>query len=109
MDAYNVELMYDILIWIIRRKDPQDPMIHICELFKGMNRLYMTKDEVSRELIAKELLLNGPIKNLLNLACERAMVDPTERDELVKFVKGLDPQSTEYSMLPEAVKNLLKD
>ena len=74
-----------------------------------MTRLREAEDKASREPIAKELMNNPLIKNLFKFAFERAMEDPTTRDDLVKHVKELDPQSTAYLMIPEAVKDLLKD
>ena len=86
-------------------------MVHFLELLMNMKKFCTLKTEYEalREPIVKELVNNPIVKNYLNLACERAMEDPTVRDELVKRTKEIDPQSTEYLMLPEAVKNLLKD
>ena len=111
MSAYEIEAMIGVLIWAMRQKDPQDPRIKLFELFRIVNRLnkLATEDEALREPIIKELMNHPWIKTLFKLAFEKAMEDPTIRDDLVKRVKGLDPQSIAYLMIPEAVKNSLKD
>ena len=90
-------------------KRPQDPRINLFELFRSINRLQVAEDGASRELIIKELMNHPWIKTLFKLAFKKAMEDPTTRDDLVKRAKGLDPQSIAYSMIPEAVKDFLKD
>ena len=100
-------LLFDIIIWLAFQEDPLDPknlIITLFESLKKINRLYMAGVEVTHELFIRELW-GDQVKSIF----ERAMEDPTQRDGLVKLVKGLDPQSTAYSLLPEAVKDLLKD
>ena len=111
MDACDIAMMLSALIWTKVRKDRIYPDLveNFFHILTGLGKIHMAKDEASRELIVKEIT-NGPINNLIKLVYARAMEeDPAIRGELVKLVKGLDPQSTEYLMLPEAVKNLLKD
>ena len=109
MSAYKIETVLTTLVWVMEQKDYQDPTINLIKLFRSINRLQVAEDEALREPIIKELMNNPLIKTLFKLAFEKAVEDPTTRDDLVKRVKGLDPQSIAYSMVPEAVKDFLKD
>ena len=96
MNYYNRELllktMVKFLVWATRPKDPND---HLSE---SLNKR-----------LAGDTKLKTIVDDQVNLICKLAMEDPNQRDKFVKFVKGLDPQSIEYSLLPEDVKDLHKD
>ena len=97
-DYYDRELMLNIMIWAIRPNDPQGILTTVFESFKKLLRSDMTGGELTPRVI---------LDDLVRLPYKVAMEDPTQRDEFVKFVKGLNPQFIEY--LSEDVKDLLKD
>ena len=89
--------------------------VKISILFKSLkefDRLQMTE---GKDKDALDVVLEVLCDNQLNVAkmvmetCEIAMEDPTLRSHLLGHAKELNPQYTAYSMLPEAVKDLLKD
>ena len=97
---YDIEMMLNTMIWLTRPKDPQGILTTFFESIKKLLRPEMTGGELTPRVI---------LDDLVKLLCKLEMEDPTQRDEFVKFVKGLDLQSIEYSLLPEDVKDLLKD
>ena len=94
MNAY-----YDTLIRITRPNDPRGLRTTCIESLK---KLHMTMGErTPRQNLS--LIFGGLVKLIFEIATE-------EEDELlVKLVKGIVVQSTLYSLLPEDVKDLLKD
>ena len=92
MNAY-----YDTLIRITK---PNEPRGLITTYIESLKKLHMTVGELT-----PRQLFSVVLGDLVKLIFERA----TEEDELVKLVKGIDPQSIVYSLLPEDVKGLLKD
>ena len=97
MNAYNIEMMFNIMIWGVKPKDPHGLVTTFLESLKKINRV---EDELTPEQSVK-VVMGDTITLLFKLAME---ADPTRRGELVKLAKELNQKYAKY--LPEVVKDL---
>ena len=70
----KAETVLDTIIWVMRQKDSQDPIINLIELFRSVGRLQqVAEDEALREPIIKELMGNPMVKTFFKMGFEGAM------------------------------------